>query len=467
MKLIFDAERRYVLSNPFGNELLLSGYASPDLADARDGRVRLHGEDMGETEVDVRDVLIFRSTRPPSPSLPLRFHLRVHLPPFPSAGRGRLEFLARTGAGTHGERIPAPLEWDVMTDLPVEEFGQGERSRGDAVCVVVSTFNPTEALFAAQIRSIRAQTLQSHCVVIDDGSEPDQLSMIRRVAAASGNATLVRTPRNKGFPANFETGLAWAYTRRRPRFIALADQDDAWRPEKLATLADELERSGRTLAFSDVRLTDADGRVLSDTFWLYRKLCLSPRALAIANFVPGMACLFRAALIPRSLPFPALPGLCYHDHWLARCADQAGGIVYHARPLGDYVQHPGNHTGAGEDRAVRPSLIVTHYVRSLLSAVVPARLRTEAMRTSAAAIAEAVESELPRVTMMVRAGRRRPGEDTAARADGHVRRVARRALLAGFRDGYTRGLSLRALLLARRFEARLVRADGLRGHDAR
>jgi hypothetical protein len=221
-----------------------------------------------------------------------------------------------------------------------------------------------------------------------------------------------------------------------------------------------IERSGSSLAFSDLRLTDGRGGVLSETFWRYRKLCLSPRVLALANFVPGMSCVFRAALVPRSLPFPALPGLCYHDHWLARCADQAEGIVYHARPLADYVQHAGNSTGAGADPALRLARIVEQYVSSVVSAVVPPRLRTAAMHSSAAAIAEAIEGELPRVTMLLRAGPARPPGIDTARADGYVRRVAWRALLAGFRDGYTRGLSVRVLLLARRFESRLVSAEG-------
>jgi hypothetical protein len=51
--------------------------------------------------------------------------------------------------------------------------------------------------------------------------------------------------------------------------------------------------------------------------------------------------LFRRDLLSLALPFPDIPGVQYHDHWLALAAMCAGEVAYVDRPLYDYVQHPG------------------------------------------------------------------------------------------------------------------------------
>ena len=46
------------------------------------------------------------------------------------------------------------------------------------------------------------------------------------------------------------------------RLVALCDQDDVWHTDKLATLIDHLGES-ITLVYSDMNITDAQGRVSS------------------------------------------------------------------------------------------------------------------------------------------------------------------------------------------------------------
>ena len=52
------------------------------------------------------------------------------------------------------------------------------------------------------------------------------------------------------------------------RFVALADQDDRWHPDKLATLVALIGEA--PLIYSDARLVDRDGAVQSDTYWSSR-----------------------------------------------------------------------------------------------------------------------------------------------------------------------------------------------------
>ena len=66
-----------------------------------------------------------------------------------------------------------------------------------------------------------------------------------------------RSPRRLGFYRNFERALSLVPADA--DYVALADQDDAWRPEKLATLLAALGR--RQLVYSDARVVARDGEL--------------------------------------------------------------------------------------------------------------------------------------------------------------------------------------------------------------
>ena len=125
--------------------------------------------------------------------------------------------------------------------------------------------------------------------------------------------------------------------------IALADQDDRWDSDKLDLMIAELDSTpSALLAYSDVRIADAAGNVLSDTYFFERRN--NPTSMAsmlVTNNVTGAASLFRRELLETALPFP--PGgtgqELYHDHWLALCALAQGPLVYVDRPTHDYTRH--------------------------------------------------------------------------------------------------------------------------------
>jgi len=128
--------------------------------------------------------------------------------------------------------------------------------------------------------------------------------------------------------------------------VALADQDDVWYPDKLAVLIERLEETGAALVYSDMRIVDAGGGVVAESYWVRRRNNYTDLAsLLVANTVTGAASLFRRALLDRALPFPERIGDAYHDHWLALVALLDGGIAYVDRPLYDYVQYQGNVIG--------------------------------------------------------------------------------------------------------------------------
>ena len=133
-------------------------------------------------------------------------------------------------------------------------------------------------------------------------------------------------------------------------YVAPCDQDDVWHPSKLATLSAALSQ-GATLAFSDLRIVDGEGHVLSPSYWTNRAVTWDDLGAELhTNVVTGAACLVRREVLEVALPFPAELAGSFHDHWLAVCALALGDLAYVVRPLVDYVQHDANVVGWSERR---------------------------------------------------------------------------------------------------------------------
>ena len=182
---------------------------------------------------------------------------------------------------------------------------------------------------------------------------PDQRRPLgsRRLRDARGRdrgrrALLASAGRSTAAATTTTSSARSASSRARPSFVALSDQDDHWHPDKLSTLIDAARGEGVTLAYSDMRLTDESGDLISSTYWTERRNNHTNLAtLLVANTITAAASLFPRALLERALPFPPRIGDAFHDHWLALVALASGRIAYVERPLYDYVQHQGNAYG--------------------------------------------------------------------------------------------------------------------------
>jgi len=210
-------------------------------------------------------------------------------------------------------------------------------STGARIGIAMATYDPDLELLRAQLESIRRQTRQDWvCVISDDCSPPAKFERLREIAAQDERFVVHRSPRRRGFYRNFERALE--LLPRDLEYVALADQDDRWYPDKLETLAASIGYAN--LVYSDQRLVDADGHVVATSYWEQRSNSYDDLAsLLITNTVTGAASLFRRDLLDLALPFPQPPGEQYHDHWLALVALASGRIAYVDRPLYDYVQH--------------------------------------------------------------------------------------------------------------------------------
>ena len=209
---------------------------------------------------------------------------------------------------------------------------------GPKVAICMATYKPPIDLFAAQVASLQAQTHTNWvCIVSDDNTPNEDWDRARRVIGQDERFILFIGHKRLNFYENFQAALT-----RVPDdadFIALCDQDDVWRPDKLATLLGAFGDDTQ-LVFSDARVVDAQGTVLSDTFWSTRRNNYTNLpALMVANTITGAASMFPASLLPELLPFPQPIGDAYHDQWIGLVALAKGRIGYVDRPLYDYVQH--------------------------------------------------------------------------------------------------------------------------------
>jgi glycosyltransferase involved in cell wall biosynthesis len=212
--------------------------------------------------------------------------------------------------------------------------GPSDRAR---IAISMATYEPSLELFRRQLDSIRHQTHRNWvCVISDDCSRPERFAAIRELVGDDPRFAISRSPRRLGFYGNFERALALA--PRESEYVALADQDDYWYPDKLEALLGAIDRA--QLVYSDARIIGRGGELISASYWERRRNNHTDLlSLLIANSVTGAASLLRRELLYYALPFPPRQFAHYHDHWLALTALLTGGIEFVDRPLYDYVQH--------------------------------------------------------------------------------------------------------------------------------
>ncbi len=232
---------------------------------------------------------------------------------------------------------------EIVKPVPLPAIGPRV---GPLVGIAMATHNPEPELFARQVESLRGQSHRDWvCVISDDFSNPRWLAHIRDSIADDPRFVLVRGDIRLGFYSNFERAIA-SLPAECDAF-APSDQDDVWKPDRLAAGLAALADPTVDCVFSDMEVVTSRGEQLSPSFWVHRRQRYgSISGLLLANVATGMTMLVRGTMLPVALPFPAAPNLTYHDAWIALLAEARGSLRYLPRPLVEYVQHGGNHTGA-------------------------------------------------------------------------------------------------------------------------
>ena len=217
--------------------------------------------------------------------------------------------------------------------------------------VILPTFNGAFYL-REQVASIAQQTLRpARLLLRDDGSSDETCKIILELAQEYGAwITILPSKGNLGCAANVSCLLEATSAP----YVALADQDDVWLPEKLEVAYREMcsveSRRGSecpVLVHSDLRLVGKNLEDLGDVFTqkqLINPSCVRPSEIALTNVVTGCTVLCNRSLLKRALPVPA--AALVHDWWLALVASVFGHIHFHSSSLILYRQHGANSIGA-------------------------------------------------------------------------------------------------------------------------
>lgn len=215
------------------------------------------------------------------------------------------------------------------------------------VSIAMTTYNG-EKFLREQLDSILSQTYTNlEIIICDDNSMDSTYTILREHAVLDSRIKLFQNDTNLGLVKNFEKALSLS----NGDFIALADQDDIWLPEKIETLLNEI--GNHDLVCSSFTLIDEEGKEiqrkksfiqeLAKSF-LKKEIKFSVETMFYTNFVTGCTALFRKSLLIKALPIP--DGECYHDWWIATVALKQNGIKYlFDHQLIRYRQHSRNHTG--------------------------------------------------------------------------------------------------------------------------
>lgn len=221
-------------------------------------------------------------------------------------------------------------------------------SSASEVAIVLCTYNGARYL-EEQVKSLLAQEQSVIIFASDDGSSDDTAAQLSDLLRPEVDSLVIQAT-NQGYVRNFAITLERAIDSG-ASYFALSDQDDVWGKgriaygmQKMAQLEKEHGLDVPLLVHSDLRLIDADGGPLHESFLAYRRYRISShKSLAIVlgeNGVMGNTILMNKAMAKLCLPFP--DQLHVHDYWIALLAELFGHRAILDTPTVDYRLHAQN-----------------------------------------------------------------------------------------------------------------------------
>lgn len=219
------------------------------------------------------------------------------------------------------------------------------------ISVALCTYNSSRYL-QAELESMASQTrFPDEVVVCDDGSQDNTLELLEQFRKnASFPVRIFRNAQHLGSTKNFEQAIAFC----QGEFIALADHDDLWYPNKLQLLSEVLAADPNAgYVFADADVIDDEGKPVGATLWQKQDVRYLPRtgflpqnqvtALLKVGFPAGCTMMFRSDLKEIVLP---ISSRWIHDFWISLLASMTGryGIAV-SEPLMAFRLHASQAVG--------------------------------------------------------------------------------------------------------------------------
>lgn len=222
------------------------------------------------------------------------------------------------------------------------------------ITILMSTYNGAQYL-REQLDSILTQTYSDwQLVVRDDGSTDETIEIVQSYTEKDERIRIVHDGHNLKAMRSFEY-LLREYGKE--GYIAFADQDDVWLPDKLQVslqrmMEAEEQYGAKTpiVVHTDLKIVDECLHTISPSFWQYSNI--HPQILddnihhlALCNSVTGCTMLINQAARRVSLPFTGKALM--HDYAIAMSVCLAHGRLI---PIDEstilYRQHGDNTVGA-------------------------------------------------------------------------------------------------------------------------
>ncbi|TWI95625.1 glycosyl transferase family 2 [Mucilaginibacter frigoritolerans] len=212
------------------------------------------------------------------------------------------------------------------------------------ISVIIATFNG-EKYILKQLESILNQSLiPDEIIICDDKSSDGTVAIIN---ALDNNIIKLHTNEYQlGVVENFKKAAKLASP---VNWIAFADQDDIWEPNKLQLLAAEMTLLDNNftpaLVYSNLKVIDKNENVISESFWMEQKInpCkINLSTLLYGNVVTGCTMIINHAMAAEFFLMDS--SACLHDEWLALIAYSIGNVKFLNDKLVLYRQHENNIT---------------------------------------------------------------------------------------------------------------------------
>jgi hypothetical protein len=229
------------------------------------------------------------------------------------------------------------------------------------ISIAMCTYNGA-AFLPAQLQSIITQSRPPDEIVICDDRSTDDTRVVLETFKDQSPIpiTLHINDQNLGSVKNFERAI----TLCTGDVIALCDQDDVWRKDRLQLFESVLNKSPSAgLVFSDAEIVDEDLNPLNRRMWdevgfdvHKRKLVGTGRALEVLIHgwtVTGATMAFRSRFVELSLPIPDEIAMI-HDGWIALTIAAVADVVAVDEPLIQYRQHAQQQIGAPARKETAP-----------------------------------------------------------------------------------------------------------------
>ncbi len=187
------------------------------------------------------------------------------------------------------------------------------------VSIAICTYNG-ELFLQQQLNSILQQTYTSLEIIISDDSSTDGTQeIIQQYASVDQRIRYFFNETNLGFNKNFEKAILLCSAE----YIAIADQDDIWEPNKIEAMMKHWPVDCNFIYslskdFDGVEPKRNEGNKLLNYYTGSK-----PQKLFFDSPIHGHACMFQKNLLSDALPFPKD---VFYDWWLSVVASSIGKV---------------------------------------------------------------------------------------------------------------------------------------------